>query len=219
MLHHIQRSVLDSLASVESAPYSKLKPIDMSGNSFTYHLKQLLIDAYIERTSTDEYRLTQVGRNYVVHRYENPTTQAHSIFLVALKVDSLWLLRERCVQPLLGYIGFVHGEPSADESLEATAQKRLQQKTGLAAELEVRSCGLIKIYKDAKLQSFSHVVVLYGELSADEARDFTSRDETGKNLLAGISADSSLRLLPSCHDILVALKNNDPWFDLTYRIQ
>src|SRR6476646_2791634 len=114
MLHHIQKSVIDVLASKDPAHYSDLKPADMDGNQFTYHLKQLLSDKLVQKNDDGTYSLTQKGRKYLVHRFEDPVESAHTVFLVVIRHADKVLLRERKVQPLQGYVGFIHGEPSSD---------------------------------------------------------------------------------------------------------
>ena len=216
MLHHVQKHILDQLAIAESAPYGRLKPTSMDGNSFTYHLKQLLATKYISRTENGDYTLTQRGRTYIVHRYENASLQAHSIFLVVIKSGDHYLLRERLVQPLLGYSGFIHGEPKHDETLIEAAQHRVREKTGFDITLTVCSSGLISITHAGELQSYSHAVVLCGKLPSNQ--QFTEADSTGRNFLAEKTDFHSINLLQSCQDIITAIEQNTPWFEISYAI-
>lgn len=218
MLHHYQRHILDLLGTNTSCRYSDLKPEDVDGNTFTYHLKQLCSQKYIERLSTGEYALTQRGRAYMVHRYEDLSTQAHSIFLIVLKIGDQLLLRERLVQPLINYTGFIHGEPSFNEPVQVTAERRLLEKTGITCKLNVTSSGLIRIFKNNELQSHSHAIILTGELPAINETAFVRADATGRNLLVTQKDMQSLILLPSCDDILVMIRKNIPWFERDYNV-
>ena len=164
MLHHIQKHILNTLARTDCARYSELKPIELDGNTFTYHLKRLIFDDYVLRNDDNNYELTQRGKTYIVHRYEDPTLQAHSIFLIVLKIGDKWLLRRRLVQPHLHSVGFVHGEPRHDEPVTQTAKQRLQEKTGIVADLTICGSALISISNGSELVSYSHAVLLYGSL-------------------------------------------------------
>lgn len=218
MLHHYQRHIIDTLAKAESCRYGELKPAELEGNIFSYHLKQLLAQKYIERTLSGDYALTQLGKSYVIHRYENKTTQAHSIFLIVVRVGDKWLLRERLVQPLLGYTGFIHGEPRYDEDVIETARNRLKKKTGIDCNLQVHASGLIKIFHENELQSHSHAILLSGEARSAQSTYLIPSDETGRNLLVDDSAMTSLKLLPSCYDIISTINNSQSWFEYTYKL-
>jgi hypothetical protein len=216
MLHHIQRSTLDRLATAQTLRYGELKPQSLDGNVFGYHLKALLRDKYIIRLGTGDYSLTQKGKDYIVHRYENPLLQAHSIFLIALRRGDEWLMRERLVQPLIGMTGFIHGEPLAGETAVETAMQRLTEKTGIVAELRVHSSGLIRIADGDNMESFSHALVLIGETDAELQ---ITEDTTGRNFWLPTSALRGGSVLPSSADIADRIITGDTSpFDLSYTL-
>lgn len=216
MLHHIQKSIMDKLVTAETKRYGELKPAELDGNIFGYHLKALLIEKYVSKSDQGEYALTQQGKDYVVHRFENPLLQAHSIFLIALRRGDNWLLRERSVQPLLGMVGFIHGEPVAGEPIAVTATKRLQEKTGLQTELHVQSGGLISIMRGGVLESYSHAVVLVGQTDSDLS---ITHDTTGHNFWLASSELDLETILPSCIDIISRIDaHNSAPFDLHYNL-
>lgn len=214
MLHHIQRSVLDKLATSERLLYSELKPSDMDGNVFGYHLKSLLAGQYIAKSDDGGYCLLSKGRDYIIKRYEDPSRSAHSIFLIVVKnSDDKYLLRKRLVQPMLGHTGFIHGEPDPEKSIIETANERLFDKTGLDIELEIKGSALISQYVDDELHSYSSATILYGE--TDET-DIKITDDTGKNFWSSI--DSVENLLPSCHDIIDMIERRSVWFEKSYKM-
>jgi hypothetical protein len=214
MLHHIQKSILDNLAVANNSRYSDIKPTDMDGNIFTYHLKQLITDKQVIKNGDGTYALSSKGKDYIVHRYENSLLQAHSIYLIALRRGNQWLLRERLIQPLLGMSGFVHGEPIATEPLIETATKRLQEKTGLSVTLSIHSSGLIRISHGDTIESFSHAIILAGETN----HDITIREDlTGRNYWLATADLKKDNILPSCLDIVDLLSSNTrPPFEWTY---
>lgn len=217
MFHHIQKSILDTLSTSEQLRYSELKPADLDGNVFGYHLKQVMSSGYVQKSDDGDYSLTLVGKNYIVNRYEDPLTQAHSIVLIVIRCGDQYLMRRRLVQPLIGAAGFIHGEPIAGEPLVATAAARLHAKTGLQVDLHVHSSGLITITQpDGTLASYSHAIVLTGETS----QDYTiASDTTGEQLWATASeiTANSAAFLPSCIDIIKRIEaNNTSFFELNY---
>lgn len=218
MLHHIRKAILDNLSGTETSRYAELKPAELDGNVFGYHLKALLSDNYIAKTSHGAYRLTAKGRDYIVRRYEDSASSAHSIFLIVLKVGDKFLMRKRLVQPLLGLSGFVHGEPKYHQDVTSAAQNRLLDKTGLQAKLDIQSSGLIKIFDEQELQSFSHAIILYGQMAEFNPANFIASDATGSNYLVSEAEMSDLQLLPSCHRILDIIQNQQTWFELSYDI-
>jgi hypothetical protein len=214
MMHHIRRSVLDKLAMAESMRYGELKPKDLDGNVFNYHLKGLIVDGLMQKSAAGDYSLTKLGRDYIVHRYENAAQTAHSIFLIVLKRQSEYLLRRRDVQPLIGYAGFVHGEPEAGVDIIETAIKRLHDKTGIKdVHLSVAGSALITQYRGGELQSFSHATIIYGQTEQDIE---VAQDTTGRNFWAKL--DAADRLLPSCNDIIEMIDNKRVWFERTYKL-
>jgi len=215
MLHHIQRSILDKLASKESARYSEINAGRIDGNTFTYHLRQLITARYIIRNDEGLYKLTQKGVAYIVRRYEDPQKETHSVFLIVIKDTSgKYLLRRRLVQPHLNFSGFVHGEPKDHEPLLETAKTRLLSKTGLRAELEVHSSGLVRFYDARQLQSFSHCIII---VANSPEGDLVKNDEAGENFWLSLAEIKAEKTLPSTSYILNMLENNDTsFFDISY---
>lgn len=214
MLHHIRRAILDKLATAEYLRYGELKPENLDGNVFNYHLKGLIVDKLVQKNSAADYSLTQYGRDYIVHRYEDSSQSAHSIFLIVLQRQSQYLLRRRDVQPLLGYTGFIHGEPEAGVDIIQTATKRLYDKTGINnVDLSVAGSALIAQYIANELQSFSHAVIINGLTEQDIEIE---SDATGHNFWSELNAIE--KLLPSCPDIIRMLDDKQVWLEQAYSL-
>lgn len=210
----MRRSILDKLATAESMRYGKLKPTNLDGNVFNYHLKGLIVDNLVQKNDAGDYILTQPGRDYIVHRHEDRSQSAHSIFLLVLKRDDEYLLRRRNVQPLLGYAGFIHGEPEVGVDIIQTAQKRLFNKTGIKnVDLSVAGSALIAQHRAGELQSFSHAVIIFGQT---EQNIEVKSDATGHNFWAKL--DAAQMLLPSCADIIEMIDNKQSWLEGSYTL-
>lgn len=205
---------MDKLATAEYLRYGELKPSDLDGNVFNYHLKGLMVDDLVQKSTAGDYSLTKSGRDYVVHRYEDPTQTAHSIFLIVIKQGSRYLIRRRDVQPLIGYAGFIHGEPEAGTDILQAAAKRLYDKTGIQGlKLSLAGSALITQYRGEELQSFSHAVIICGQT---EQAIGVEHDATGHNFWADL--DSVENLLPSCVDIISMVENKQSWLERSYTL-
>ena len=205
MLHHIQKTVLDTLSTSESLRYGKIKPTELDGNIFGYHLKQLISESYVTKSAEGDYTLTSKGRDYIVHRYEDSTRSAHTIFLLVIRNGNTYLVRRRKVQPFLGKIGFIHGEPEPGVPVSETARRRLYDKTGIDIPLTVVGSALITQYLGDELHSYSHASILDGTASGDIV---VTDDATGENLwVDDLSGDT---ILPSCADISQANWSTGP---------
>ena len=153
----------------------------------------------------------------LIYRYESLDDAAHSIFLVILRHGNKHLLRKRKVQPLTDYIGFIHGEPVADESLAETVKKRVLKKTGLEIkEICIHGSGLIRMQRDSELQSFSHAIIIEATTASDKLP--TPKDATGENFWIDCTHTNQIdKLIPSTPDILAFANDKSiQWFDWTY---
>lgn len=218
MLHHIQRSVIDVLAGMETARYGDLKPADLDGNQFTYHLKQLVSAKLVVQNDDGTYSLTKSGRSYLVHRYEDEAESAHTIFLLVVRSGDKLLLRKRLVQPALGHVGFIHGEPLASEPLEQTIRDRFKLKTGLdTPDITIHASGLIRMTKSDEIESFSHAIIASMSLPSDDLP--IGADATGENFWVTESELANVSdLLPSCVDIITLVSEGGSWFDWSYDV-
>lgn len=211
MLHHIQKTILDSLATAESLRYGEIKPQELDGNVFVYHLKSLIRDGYVTKQDDGAYILTSKGRETIVRRREPIETSAHSVFFIVVKRDDQYLLRRRLVMPLIGHVGFVHGEPHVELETALSARKRLYDKTGVDCQLQVQGAALITQYKNGELQSFTHAIILYGITDQEIT---ISSDSTGENFWSASVNESSY--LPSCSDIIDMIESDMTWLEKTY---
>jgi len=124
-------------------------------------------------------------------------------------------MRRRSVEPNRGLIGFVHGEPFAGEPTTATAKARLLAKTGLTAEFTVRASGIITIYKDEVLESFSHCVLLTADNPSGE---LIAADATGENYWLSTPDFRAAEFIPSMPLLADIVTGQSPasFFDETY---
>ena len=213
MRHHIQCAVLDILSRSESLRYSEIKPIDLDGNVFGYHLKLLVQDNLIEKRTDGAYQLTATGKDYIVHRYEDPLLRAHSILLIVIRRGDSWLMRRRLIQPHLGLTGFVHGEPRSNETIITSSQRRLVEKTGLSTPLHLHCGGIITLKNPHSdiAESYSHTIVLTGTTENDFTIESDTTGEQSWHTTDEIIASPD-KFLPSCLDLITRIQANDTSF-------
>lgn len=215
--HHIQKDIIRALVRCESARYSELKPAAVDGNSFTYHLQQVIRDKYVEKLADGSYRLTPTGKALGINAQlttQEHLEQPHAIFLIVVRDGDRWLLQRRLAQPEYGKLGFIHGEPLLREPLLETAATVLQTKTGLHAEFIVRGSGYIRIFKEAALESFTQFTLL-------EAHNITGelieRSGNGENLWTEQPDFAAADMIPSMADLVAHIKDPEHFFvELTY---
>lgn len=217
--HHIQKKIVRLLGATESAHFSEIKPEGLENNAFQYHLKQLIAAGIIEKNKDGTYDLTSKGTGeYIVShlsRDEN-AMQAHAVLLLAVQRDDKWLLATRAVKPQQGQAGFLHGEPVWNEDILATATQRLQAKTGLRADFEVKGNGFIRITEGGAYSSFVQATLLY---ATNPTGDFDASGSYTKIDWYSTEELQKLALIPSMPHLFEVLQGTKPtFFDLSFEL-
>jgi hypothetical protein len=193
-MHHIQKRIIFNLTRKESARFAELRPKNMDGNIFTYHLKQLIAAKLVTKTINGDYKLSQKGKLAGINIQLDSTDeleQAHSVlFLAAQNKNGEWLLRKRLVHPAYGKVGFLHCEPNAHENILETASRIFHERTGLSAKFNVRGGGYVALHRKKELESFTHFTMLYATNVKGEP---SSPGDSGQNFWhSGDLADQNL---------------------------
>lgn len=157
-IHPIQADTLKKLLLTESARFSDLKPGDTPSDQFTFHLKQLVEFGIVEKREGGEYQLTHLGKDYA-NRFDidskivRTERQAKlSVIVIASREVSgthEYLMQERLKHPFFGFRGFIAGKIKIGESVLETAERELQEETGLVGDLRHRSVYHERIYSQA----------------------------------------------------------------------
>lgn len=176
--HHIQKHIITVLMYQATARFSELRPPRTDTNLFSYHLKCLLRDGFIQKNEK-EYTLSTKGLAYV----DRVSTVTRSIrhqpkiisMLLIQNSDGQVLLQKRRKQPYtdtwtLPY-GKVHNE---DKSVLQAAQREIKEKLELPPQ-EVRHAGdcYIRVYigDDLLSSTLAHIFRLEAdEVPLDDAR-------------------------------------------------
>ncbi|HEV2413066.1 MAG TPA: hypothetical protein VGS28_04680 [Candidatus Saccharimonadales bacterium] len=168
-LNHIQRSILHHLYINDSSVYSDLKPKELTGNSFNYHLRHVTEQNLVEKIG-DKYRLTAKGRLLVDSvSLENMKLKLRPTSGMSVMLHSGQhgiLLYESKRAPLRGFTGFPFGKLRLGDSLEGTFERILNKRNiNLETVLNVKELGLanIRYYDQGQLVAHRMVTVWYAD--------------------------------------------------------
>lgn len=163
--HHIQRTIVYTLAFSAGMRFSDLKPDDLENKAFNYHLKKVVSAGYVEKTGEGLYTLTSEGRRVgkgALKKQSRLIDRAYSVLLLAIRreSDGAWLLVKRKSQPLLGLTGFMNAQPTFNNDTTQTAADVCREQTGLSGTFVVHGHGYFRIFREGSLESFIHFTLL-----------------------------------------------------------
>ena len=200
-MHHIQKQILQKLIYKPSLGFAELRPEGIESNHFMYHLRQLINEGYIEKT-TKGYCLSKSGKSYADRlslKDYKPRIQPKIVTLIVLKKPSgEHLLYKRAHQPFFGKIGFPYGKIHLGESIAEAANRELEEKTGLIATLRLIGDAYVTVYEDGELLSQMLAHVFVGKYRTGEIQN---RSNKGKSFWADINKSKSKQYIPGFLDI------------------
>lgn len=156
-MHRLQQHILYSLATNERLRYARLKPEEVEGNAFMYHLRCLTKLGYIAHID-EWYQLTPEGQLYVdkvsLKTFNPPLQPKIVLLMVAQNAQGQVLLFKRNRHPLINKVGLPYGKIHANETIEQAAARELRKKTGYEAKFTYKSSGIIKNHEQGELTSY-----------------------------------------------------------------
>lgn len=160
-MHPLQAHILAALIRRGSARYAELKPDEVEGNLFSYHLRCTLKAGLVCHGDDALYRLTDKGCYYadgLSLKTMTPREQPRIFTLLAIEgPDGQWLLYRRRREPMMGLVGFPAGKFHPDETVAQNARRELLEKTGLSGvALTHRGDGYVRIHR--RSQTISHIL-------------------------------------------------------------
>ena len=165
--HHIQRAIVTRLKSSEDLTFTEMKPLDIENKLFTYHLKIVIREGFVEKTQNGRYKLTSAGEKLWKRMSESTdkvATRAHSVlFLIIRSENKGWLLYKRKTHPLIGKEAFMHATPLAGRSIKESASAETVTRTNLLCSFEVAGSGFFQTYEADELSSYTNFTLLYCE--------------------------------------------------------
>lgn len=151
-LHTTQLEILQKIMYSSGLKYSNLKPLDMEGSKFTFHLDKLLKEDLITKIE-GKYQLTALGKE-LSGRMDLGDTKVEmqakiSVFIVCVS-DGKYLLYTRHKTPFYGYQGFPTGKVKKGEAILEAAKRELKEETGLTGEPKLFAIRHYRIYDKTK---------------------------------------------------------------------
>lgn len=128
--HHIRKHILKELAYIKKARFRDLKPKNIDSNLYSYHLKEIIKDGYIEQTEDKKYRLSPMGLRYADHvslETFEPRWQPKTMTVMYIENDQgeivMWPKHK---QPFIGRWSLPSGKMHyEDESIESAAKREI----------------------------------------------------------------------------------------------
>ena len=220
-MHKLQQHILVELIRHDDRRYADLKPGDVEGNLFMYHLRSLMKAGWVTKRADGRYELTADGLRYADGLSLTtlaPRAQPRIVTLiVARNAKGEYLLLRRKRQPMLGMVGFPYGKVHLGESIGQAAARELKEKTGLAAGLVHRGDGYVTTFRgdEAVSEIFFHLFVasaIHGQLAASSSAG---------DVFWGTPHHDDPELLPSVLDLIDLIEPNENKFfftELTYHL-
>lgn len=206
-MHRLQQHILQRLILNPEQRYADLKPVEVEGNLFMYHLRCLMKDGYVEKKPNGRYSLSAAGKLYVDRlslKSLTPRIQPRIVTLMAVEQDGKWLVYQRKRQPLINLIGFPYGKIHLGESIKTAAERELKEKTGLSAELKHIGDGYATTHENGEPVSQIMFHMFYGK---DPVGKILERSSIGEPMWVAESAIGGDQFMPNVSDLLRLVKD------------
>ncbi len=208
-MHDLRKTILKKLILNPTQRYADLKPKDVEGNLFTYHLSALMSSDMVAKRPDGLYELTSAGKLYA-DRLSMETLNVRSqpkivTLLVLRNAYGEYLLYKRKKQPMINRVGFPYGKLHLGETLAAAAERELKEKTGLEATLSHRGDGYITVNEKGEpiSQILFHLFV-----GTEPQGQLVTKSGAGENFWARLHYLDAADLMPGVTDIAKTLENN-----------
>ena len=209
-MHILEKQILARLTFNPGLKYSEIKPREVEGNLFTYHLNLLIKQGLVTKPSEHLYDLSARGRRYVDKlslKHFRPRVQPKIVTLIVCKnAKGEYLLYKRHHQPFYGMCGFPYGKTHLGETLTTAATRELMEKTDLVARLTHRGDVYLVINDQGEL--LAHMLC---HIFTTSHLSGTLRPQTimGKCFWSKLPITSG-RLMPGVMEIYQLIRKNRP---------
>jgi ADP-ribose pyrophosphatase YjhB (NUDIX family) len=203
MLSWIQYHILLELTRYATRRYSELRPQDVEGNLFMYHLKGLIKDGLVEKHEK-RYRLSVEGLRFAgTLSLETGKTRQQPKILSAIickndKEEYLFSRWHR--QPNVDLVSFPHGMMHFGKKLHDMVARELAEKAGLEAKLTYRGEVYVRGFRAEALDR--HMLVHLFEATAPAAgREAELRPQISQPFWARLEDIRSEEFVPGFYEI------------------
>lgn len=213
-MHKTQKQIIKKLLENKRATYTQLKPKNIEGNVFIYHLKSLIKNDYISKNNKI-YSLTPKGK-HLVDRLSldnlNERIQPTIVTTIILEDKGKYLLYKRKKQPFFDHICFPYGKIHLEERILEAASRELFEKSGLKADLKYKGHVYLTIHDETELVSNMLCHVFSGKNISGEIRtDYSS----GQCFWDKLENFPKIKILPGVTQMakLLKTKNKEMFFE------
>lgn len=137
--HPIQLEILQYLLFHPKSRFSEVKPQEMDNSKFTFHMDQLIDQGLVNKTPDGTYRLSPYGKDEA-NRFDPDAdlpriqSKVSAIFCCKNTQTGKWLQYTRKKEPYFDHQGFPTGKVQLGENFTQTAERELQEETGLVGK-------------------------------------------------------------------------------------
>ncbi|MEK7169026.1 MAG: NUDIX domain-containing protein [Patescibacteria group bacterium] len=136
-MHKAQLSILKTLQYKSHGRFSELNIFNITSDRFNFHLKKLIRDGFIKKTSFT-YTLSEQGKEYA-NRIIKQAKIGVAIHCIRSKNNNLqYLIHKRNKEPFNGWYGSVSGKVLLGESPNEAAFRILKAKSGLKGSFTLK---------------------------------------------------------------------------------
>ena len=129
-LHHIRKHILRTLTYTKWARFRDMRPERVDSNLYSYHLKRLIKDGYVEHDNVNGYRLSPLGLRFVDHvsleNFEQRWQPKILTMVVVVNDQNEVLMWPKYKQPFIGKWSLPSGKMHyEDASAEAAVMREI----------------------------------------------------------------------------------------------
>ena len=202
MLSWIQYHILIELTRHSMRRYSQLRPKDVEGNLFMYHLKGLIKDGQVEKAD-GQYQLTIKGLQFVgtLSLKTGRTRKQPKILnaIICRNEAGEYLMTRWRRQPNAELVSFPHGMMHYGEAAIDMAAHELGEKAGLKADLEYRGDVYVRGYLAGVLDR--HMVVHLFDATDLKPADDEAQTEVSESFWAKLESLRPEEFVPGFYEI------------------
>ncbi len=215
-LHFIRKHILRELSMTQWARFRDLRPANVDTNLYSYHLKQLCKEGYVEHVAAQGYRLSPLGLRFLDHvslQTFEPRWQPKILTLIVAIHNNKILLWPKYKQPFINNwslpSGKVHYE---DASVKDGVLRELTYFTS-KTDVQVTHRGVVEFTARVGSDVVSHTIGhIFG---ADlEPGDITNERTNWYDF----DQIATLELSPATREIIADSLRHDAFFYAQYDI-
>jgi len=193
-MHEIQYHIIDQLLRNKSQRFSELKIKNLESSLFQYHLKYLIKQGLVEKTSDGKYQLSP-GGIYFVDRLsltnKTPRPQPKLTTIVVLRNSrGEFLLYQEHRQPYIDTWRFPSGKIHENERLADAAAREIREKFGMEID-GLRQIGAVHLrtFERGELTIENYAFIFIGNYDGElpiDAMWFDAQKKTDLPLMPGV---------------------------------